>query len=141
MAGKVLQMRAICDEESTECCICGVIFASTLLPSRRKDGQDFYCPNGHGQRFTKTEAAKLREQLSVEQARREQAERDLLWAQAQERKAVKKLISQTNSLAAGARKWSTRIQAGVCPHCQRTFKQLAAHMKCKHGELTTARTP
>jgi hypothetical protein len=28
----------------------------------------------------------------------------------------------------------TRVAAGVCPCCNRTFKQLAAHMKAKHPE-------
>lgn len=31
------------------------------------------------------------------------------------------------------KRMETRVAAGVCPHCNRTFKQLAAHMKCKHS--------
>jgi hypothetical protein len=27
-----------------------------------------------------------------------------------------------------------RVQRGVCPHCNRTFQNLAAHMKCKHNK-------
>lgn len=29
-----------------------------------------------------------------------------------------------------------RIAAGVCPCCQRTFQNLARHMKCKHPKYT-----
>lgn len=25
-----------------------------------------------------------------------------------------------------------RVNRGVCPHCNRTFQNLAAHMRCKH---------
>ena len=29
-----------------------------------------------------------------------------------------------------------RVAKGVCPECNRTFADLAQHMKCKHGTIT-----
>jgi hypothetical protein len=37
--------------ETLTCCSCGVPYAApeSLLSARRKDGANFYCPNGHPQ--------------------------------------------------------------------------------------------
>ena len=48
-----------------------------------------------------------------------------------------KLAEKHKKLAAKAKatlsSQTRRVNAGVCIHCNRTFKQLAAHMKCKHS--------
>lgn len=131
MAGTILAMRKRDDDESCECYSCGVLFASNILPRRREDGGTFYCPNGHGQSYTESEADKLRKQLTDEKLKREQAERDMEWARVAERKADAARAKVEKKLRLQTR----RIEAGVCPHCQRTFKQLAAHMKCKHAAI------
>ena len=55
--------------ESSECCVCGVIFAmpATLKQKFEKTGDWFYCPSGHSQRYAVTENVKLRNQLLTEQ--------------------------------------------------------------------------
>ena len=58
----------------------------------------------------------------------ESAHRQREWAESRARGA---------NIAAGkaksqAKKMLQRVHAGVCPHCNRTFKQLAQHMKDKH---------
>ena len=131
MAGTVLAMRQRADDESCECYSCGVLFASSILPRRRKDGQNFYCPNGHVQCYTESEVDKLRKQLTDEKLKREQAERNMEWARVAERQAEAERAKVEKKLRLQTR----RIEAGVCPHCQRTFKQLAAHMKCKHAAI------
>jgi hypothetical protein len=47
------------------CCTCGVVFAmpSDLISSRKRDGKQYFCPNGHPQLFSKTEAERLQEEL------------------------------------------------------------------------------
>lgn len=51
------------------CCSCGVVFGLTDAQhadlKRRK--AIFYCPNGHGQSYSRNEADALREQLQIEQ--------------------------------------------------------------------------
>ena len=131
MTATVFQFRAATSEEAVTCCECGVEFASVVIIRRRVDGKLFWCPNGHSQVFTETEASKLRKQLEAEKKRREQAESDAQWAKANAHNASVAERKAKNKLALLAK----RVNAGVCPHCQRTFKQLAAHMKCKHPEV------
>lgn len=59
------------------CGRCGIAFGMPkgYLAARRRDGQTFYCPNGHGRAFRETEVQRLRRRL-------EASERDLFYAQA-----------------------------------------------------------
>lgn len=43
------------------CCGCDVEFGITdaMFECRKSDGLSFYCPNGHAQRFGKSDAAKI----------------------------------------------------------------------------------
>ena len=118
-----------------ECCNCGITFGvlkswnDRLVQSRQK----FYCPNGHAQSYTgKSEAQKLQERLDAAMREKENAERDAAW----QRSVAKNAMIQTTKARNKLKKITTRINAGVCPHCNRTFKQLAAHMKCKHASVT-----
>lgn len=131
MAATVFQMRSATNDEAETCCNCGVEFASPVLIQRLKDGKSFWCPNGHSQHYTKTTEQKLREELEVEKRRRLQAESDAEWQRSVARSAQVATTKAKNKLARSEK----RIAAGVCIHCNRTFKQLAAHMKCKHLNL------
>jgi len=107
-----------------ECCNCGILFAMTENFKDRKlnDHKSFYCPEGHGQHYTaKSESDKLREVLRREELERQQAE-EMLKAERKAHKATKKQKTRLE----------TRVANGVCPCCNRTFKQLARHMKSKH---------
>lgn len=111
--------------ETEECCNCGITFAMPdfMMRRLRTDGGSFYCPNGHGQHYTKTEVMRLREKLD-EQTRvaTSMAERARS-AEAAEQKV-------TNEM----KRLKKRASAGVCPCCNRTFQALARHMKAKHPE-------
>lgn len=129
MGASVIQMRAAEREEAETCCNCGVEFASPVLRKRLIDGKSFYCPNGHSQHYTKTTSQKLQEQLDAEILLRQQAQNDAEWQRAEARNARIQEIKAKNAL----KKIQVRVSSGVCTKCNRTFKQLAAHMKCKHG--------
>ena len=47
--------------DTQECCHCGVIFGVPEICGKnyRKTKQTFYCPNGHGQSYTESEAERL----------------------------------------------------------------------------------
>lgn len=107
------------------CGECGVWFGLTefMLDKRRKDGKSFYCPNGHSRAFRETEAMRLQRQLDDERQRRRAAQ-DLLHAEERSHTATRGHLTRQKKRAAN----------GVCPCCNRTFKQLAAHMKNKHPE-------
>jgi hypothetical protein len=99
------------------CVVCGVQFGIPRdFQSKLKESHsNFYCPNGHGQRYTeKTEAEILREKLANEQTNLA-CERDLR-LQAERREAHLR----------------KRIARGVCPCCKRSFQDLRRHMEMKH---------
>ena len=130
MGATVYQIRTATSEESCSCYSCGVEFSSPVISKRRNDGRAFWCPNGHQQSYSETEASKLKKQLDAERLKREQAEREKEWAQAEARTARTQETKAKNKL----KKVETRVNAGTCPHCNRTFSQLARHMHSKHPE-------
>ena len=115
-----------------ECCTCGITFG--LLDSwddrLRESHQTFYCPNGHSQSYRgENEAEKLRKEL-------EEAQRHLEW----QRNVAKNARIQQTRAQNKLKRITKRLNAGVCPHCNRTFKQLAAHMHNKHHDLVHEQT-
>lgn len=108
------------------CSKCAVVYA---IPVRkyekgRADKAGWYCPNGHWQvPVGKTPEQKLREQLNgqFDETARLRAERDQAKASAAAQKGV-------------ATKLKKRVHAGLCPHCNRHFKDLERHCKNQHPE-------
>ena len=96
-----------------DCASCGMPFGVTpdFEARRRMDHRGFTCPNGHSNvYYEETEEEKLRKRLKLEQEQtrmeREQRERA---------------------------EWQLRrVQQGICPKCNRSFKALERHMKAKH---------
>lgn len=112
-----------------QCCKCGIPF---YMPTYHRNGlinnpgQSFYCPNGHGQHYAgKTEAEKLKDELQSFKERTSKRQEELENMLLDKINENKKLSNQIK-----------RTHAGVCPCCNRTFKQLAAHMKSKHPEYS-----
>lgn len=114
--------------ELHECIKCGcvVVALESLLARFRKEGGFFYCQNGHAQGWTKeiSEDEKVRrerDRLKQENARlAEQSET----ANRQRLKAEKTLASHKK-----------RSAAGTCQCCNRTFANMARHMRQKHPEF------
>lgn len=114
------------------CYVCAIQFAMPreFRDRRLSDKRDFYCPAGHPQHFiAKTEAEKLREQLAAREAELAAKNRTLEMERNTRRNAEVQATKAKNRL----KKLTHRVECGVCPHCQRTFKQLGAHMRSKHG--------
>lgn len=113
------------------CPVCGVPYA---MPEelddwcQKKAHRNFYCPNGHQLHYPgKSDEQKLREardQLANERARRDQVEAQLK----AQRGAATRARNERDRL-------KDRAKVGVCPCCNRTFKQLAAHMANKHPDF------
>ncbi len=120
------------------CFSCQTEFAmdEALYDARYADHRNFWCPNGHDQHFIgKTEDQRKIAQLEAERdaAKRdaESQRRSREWAERTARGANVK----AGKARAALRRLNHRVNCGVCPHCQRTFKQLAAHMKTKHADV------
>lgn len=66
-------MKTVTTVEVT-CCECGTVFGmeEPLQEMRTKDGKKFFCPNGHGQWYTKSTSAKLEEsKTQLEETKKE----------------------------------------------------------------------
>jgi hypothetical protein len=70
-----------------------------------------------------SEKAKLEKQLASEQQARRWVEQRLEAEAAEHAKTARKL---------------SRVSAGVCPCCNRTFQNVARHMKTKHPDIAAA---
>lgn len=125
---------------ATDCAECGITFGIPVdfERVRRQDGRTFWCPNGHSLSYGKSESDRLREQLKRTERHlaNTQVARDAAQDQA-------KAAEYRRRAAVGANtKLRKRIAAGVCPCCQRSFGNLAAHMTDKHpgysSEVTDA---
>ena len=119
--------------EDQQCITCFIAFRvpEGFTAARRHDGRNFYCPNCGNQMHYKpgeTEADKLRRErdlLKQQMARKDDdiASLNRLWAAANERAATaERKIKRVEK----------RAHAGLCPCCNRTFSELAKHIKSKH---------
>lgn len=115
-----------------DCGECGIQFAMDEAKYVRckEKGEGWYCPNGHSRIFTKSENSKLQDRI-----------KDLETHADYMRQAKENLHSQltdqkrkTIAEKAAKTRIKNRIKHGVCPCCNRTFKQLAEHMKTQHPE-------
>lgn len=126
------QLLSVKTEYYCDCFRCGVpIYGPSVRHKMaRERGEEFFCVNGHGQVYTKSENAKLKEQLEKAEQARDRAVKEKEWAEQNTRTA-----RRAESIAKGKLKaQSERIKAGVCPCCNRTVSQLARHMKSKHPD-------
>lgn len=86
--------------------------------------ENFYCINGHSAVFGgETEAQKLAKQLASQKEATEFQRRRL--------ESEEKLHRATKGQLT---KLKNRVTNGVCPCCNRTFKNLQRHMQSKHPE-------
>ena len=132
--------------ETIICCSCGIPFA---VPSNYKrhlqQTQDgFYCPNGHRQSYTKSTADILREKLEKEQSdrlRMEEALKDRLRDSQNEAEAWKRHWETQLKEKKKAQRDLKRLNNGVCSCCNRSFTNLAEHIKNEHPELIGKEKP
>lgn len=105
--------------------------------------QNFHCIWGHSQHFTEDigEAAKLRRErdaLKQDQARlieeRDAAQR----REARQRERAEHNQRSANAYKGVATKLKKRAVAGVCPCCNRHFRELERHMASKHPAFAAA---
>jgi len=115
-----------------DCGGCGIRYyvPEFWLNDRRKTGNGWNCPNGCNRIFNKTEADKLRDQLTKEKHRTEQLEARV------EREKKYRMQEERSHIATKGHltRQKKRAKNGTCPYCTRTFKQLQKHIECKHPE-------
>ena len=124
--------------DTKKCPVCGIRYAvdSDVMAykrSKKSDHEDagWYCPNGHHLVFTESTADRLQKQLDKERQRRERLQQNEAYLE-------ERLESERRRSAAfkgQATKLRKRAKHGVCPCCNRSFANLARHMKTKHPDF------
>lgn len=124
--------------EVVSCPTCHMVYAipeslarsARAYPGGSRGGWTIVCPVGHDWHYIgKSVEEKLkdaRELLSSEKAAHDQTAAHLRG----ERIAKSRFKNERDRL-------KQRVANGVCPCCNRTFKQLAAHMQSKHPEFVS----
>lgn len=113
------------------CGTCGVPHAipEKMYETLKNEGGFWHCPNGHQRGWSEgTIAAELK------RARQALAQKD------DEIREKAKLVEEMNQLLQAQKRQTASLKKraanGVCPCCNRTFVQLARHMKTKHPDFT-----
>ena len=99
------------------CGECGIVFhiPAVFQKERKELGKGWHCPNGHPRVYRETDVDRLEREVSKERNLRLHFERKT--------EEAEKALSRIKK----------RVHAGICPECNRTFSNLAAHMKTKHS--------
>ena len=109
----------------THRCWCSIEHAipSELDRQARENGHGIYCPLGHVWAIRETE-------LDRERRQRQRLEQE------NARLAEQAAMAEQERMAAAAelKRHKTRAAAGLCPCCNRTFVNVARHMKTKHRD-------
>lgn len=113
------------------CYKCGVVMAmpAGFRYKRKQDQREFYCLNGHQQYYPgETDAQRLQRELEATQNELRAANNGKeFWrksTEAQERKTASAKGQKTKIL--------NRIKKGICPYCNRYFKNLHRHVDSQH---------
>lgn len=116
-----------------QCCNCHVYFAmpKEMVERKKEQGGSFYCPNGHGQHYTRTENEKLKGQ--IESLNRQISSKQTIIDE--KNRQIDQLGYSIRAQKAAKTKILNRVKNGVCPCCNRFFKSLNLHFKSKHPEL------
>jgi hypothetical protein len=121
--------------ELRECISCGVLHAmpAVLTDRDRETGGYRYCPNGHQQGWPKEESEETKIRRERDRLKQDAARLN------EEMVAARNEAFQQRERAikseAAAKRMKKRASAGSCPCCQRTFSNMAEHMKHQHPDF------
>lgn len=121
------------------CCKCGTEMSipeelyQAALRSRGPKGIHFYCAYGHSQHYTEGETEEQKLRRERDRLKQHLAEKD-----DEIRRQMDRREESERSAAAykgQATKLRNRAKNGVCPCCNRSFANLAAHIRSKHPDF------
>lgn len=117
---------------------CGIAYGlpEGFIEARREDHQSWTCPNGCVRHFPagSSEAERLRAEVKRLEQQRNLARQDRDWQREQRLKAERQRAAAKGQVT----KIKNRVAKGVCPCCNRTFANLAAHMAGQHPDYAGA---
>lgn len=114
-----------------ECATCHMNFGMTpeFEQARRNDHQSFFCPSGHSNYYN---AESNEEKLRRENQRLVQNRAYLEDKISSKDEKIDRLERSRNAHKGVVTRIKNRVQHGVCPCCNRHFKNLEQHMHSKH---------
>lgn len=121
----------------TQCGACGVFHTvpEIVYDCHKREGGYHCCPNGHQRGWNKGTDAIERENTRLERDRLKQRTAQLEdEAKAATERAIQAEQAAGKAMAAN-KKLKKRAAAGTCPCCQRTFSNMADHMKYQHPDF------
>lgn len=117
------------------CPVCSIRYAApeSMFVRIKERGGEWHCPNGHTLVFNETEVQRLTKALESEKRSSECKDNRI--------KSLNNSLANTENrlraTKAAKTRMKNRIAAGVCSCCNRTFQNLASHMKGQHPEFVT----
>lgn len=121
-----------------ECCNCHVLFAiANETDDRLRESHEwFYCPFGHRQHFSSdSEKEKLMAEVASLGQQLKTSRKQMEWKD----QAVRNAKNATRAQKAAKTRLKNRIGNGVCPCCNRSFTNVARHMKSQHPDFTKSK--
>lgn len=107
----------------------------TARAQRGSKGVQVHCPHGHTWHYVEGESESDR--LRRENQRLKQREAHLNDCLAYQEHETEKAKNQARAFKGHNTRLKNRAANGVCPCCNRTFSNLAQHMKTKHPDFST----
>lgn len=116
----------------TQCGTCAVwhTVPEIVYESHRREGGFHHCPNGHQRGWDKGTDAIERENTRRERDRLKQET-----ARLEEERS--EAVARAEKAERATKRLKKRTAAGTCPCCQRTFANMAEHMKHQHPEFVS----
>lgn len=112
---------------------CGISFAvpDRWQEQKRNDHSIFYCPNGHQRAYNgESEEEKLRRENQRLVQKRAELEDDIRDRDAK----LENERKRSTAFKGHVTRIKNRVSNGVCPCCNRTFRDLSRHMATKHKD-------
>ena len=122
--------------EHIECPRCGLVFgiSKRRIEVLMETKNTFYCPSGHEMSYGENDMDRLKKKLNQEKQRTE-----YLRADVERERNLKNSARHTARTHKGhVTRIKNRVSKGVCPCCNRHFKNLERHMKGQHPSYTEA---
>ena len=119
---------------SDNCINCGIAysFPASFIRERKRDGKNFYCPNGHPMHYPgETDEEKIKRLKKEKADAIERGERRVKFERNMRQAAEREALTQKQQRGK-LRKRLERVGKGVCPKCNRSFANLARHMAGQH---------
>lgn len=119
--------------QTKHCPVCFIEYAipPSMDERRKKDGQQWWCPNGHTLSYGDSEADKLRRERDLLAQRIAQRDDQIRSEREMRHTAERQAAAQKGQVT----RLKRRAHGGAgCPHCNRHFSDLRRHIETKHPD-------